>query len=144
VTGEKLVSTLPASTADPGNIIRIQLKDPNEIAQSDPEDIIGGHNSRALVLNSTDTRAYVFDFVSRDVAVVDISGNDPTAYKTIARIPSLALPAAGSVDALVQRGKLFNSHRPGRRAAQFTSPSRTHVRHWLGDVLQLSRERFDR
>ena len=32
----------PANAGDPGNIIRIQLKDPNEILQPDPEDVIGG------------------------------------------------------------------------------------------------------
>ena len=100
----------PAGAGDPGNIIRIQLKDPNEILEPDPEDVIGGKNPRGLALNSKDTRAYVMDFVSRDVAVVDISGDDPTLYRTIARIQSANLPAAGTVDAIVQRGKqLFNS-----------------------------------
>jgi hypothetical protein len=61
------------------------------------------------VINSNDTRAYVMDFLSRDVAVVDISGNDPTQYHTLARIPSANLPASG-VAAIVHRGKLlFNS-----------------------------------
>jgi YVTN family beta-propeller protein len=100
----------PVGAGDPGNIVRIQLKDPNEIMQPDPDDVIGGLNPRGLVLNSKDTRAYVMDFVSRDVAVVDISGDDPTQYKTIARIPSASLPTAGTTDAIVQRGKqLFNS-----------------------------------
>lgn len=100
----------PAGVGDPGNIIRIQLKDPSEIVMADPEDVIGGHNPRGLVLNSKDTRAYVMDFISRDIAVVDISGDDPTLYKTIARVQSADLPAAGTVDATVHRGKqLFNS-----------------------------------
>ena len=99
----------PANAQDPGNIIRIELKDPAEIVQPDPDYTIGGQNPRGLVLNSKDTRAYVMDFVSRDVAVVDISGDDPKQYKTIARIQSAALPTAGT-DAIVQRGKvLFNS-----------------------------------
>jgi YVTN family beta-propeller protein len=100
----------PANAGDAGNIVRIELKDPNEILTPDPDDTIGGKNPRGIALNSTDTRAYVMDFVSRDIAVVDISGNDPTLYHTIARIPSAALPAAGSVEAVVLRGKhLFNS-----------------------------------
>jgi YVTN family beta-propeller protein len=100
----------PANAQDPGNIIRIELKDPDEILLPDPEDVIGGKNPRGIVLNSEDTRAYVMDFLSRDIAVVDISGDDPTAYKTIARIQSADLPADGTVDAIVQRGKrLFNS-----------------------------------
>jgi YVTN family beta-propeller protein len=101
--------TPPLNAMDPGNIIRIELKDPQEIVQPDPADVLGGQNPRGLVINSTDTRAYVMDFLSRDVAVVDISGDDPTQYKTLARMPSAGLPAAG-VDAIVQRGKyLFNT-----------------------------------
>jgi YVTN family beta-propeller protein len=100
----------PLVAGDPGNIIRIQLKDPNELVQPDPKYTIGGKNPRGLVLDSKDTRAYVMDFGSRDVAVVDISGPDPRLYKTIARIPSADLPAALSVEETTQRGKvLFNS-----------------------------------
>jgi hypothetical protein len=62
------------------------------------------------VLNSSDTRAYVMDFLSRDVAVVDISGTMPALYHAITRMASAALPASGSPAATVQRGKrLFNS-----------------------------------
>lgn len=100
----------PAGAGDQGNIIRIPLKDPHEIQLPDPDDVIGGMNPRGLVINAKDTRAYVMDFVSRDVAVVDISGDDPAKYETMARIQSSSLPAAGTVDATVQRGKqLFNS-----------------------------------
>jgi mono/diheme cytochrome c family protein len=60
-------------------------------------------------LNSTDTRAYVMDFLSRDIAVVDVSG-DPALYRTLARVQSADLPAPGSDAAVVQRGKyLFNT-----------------------------------
>jgi YVTN family beta-propeller protein len=100
----------PLNAQDPGHIVRIELKDPQEIRQSDPQDVIGGKNPRGIVLNSRDTRAYVMDFVSRDVAVVDISNYDPSKYATLARIPSASLPAAGTVDATVLRGKqLFNT-----------------------------------
>jgi hypothetical protein len=99
----------PLNPGDPDPIIRIELKDPQEILQPDPPDVIGGKNPRGLVINSTDTRAYVMDFLSRDIAVVDISGTDPTKYKTLARIPSAALPATVEA-AIVQRGKyLFNT-----------------------------------
>ena len=100
----------PANAGDPGNIIRIELKDPDEIALSDPEDVIGGKNPRGIVINSTDTRAYVMNFVSRDIAVVDIAGSDPTQYQTLARIESADLPDASSLAAVVLRGKqLFNT-----------------------------------
>ena len=100
----------PANAQDPGNIVRIVLKDPNEITMPDPDYKIGGMNPRGVVINSKDTRAYVMDFGSRDIAVVDIGGTQPSFYRTIARVPSADLPKAGSVDAIVQRGKvLFNS-----------------------------------
>ena len=63
-----------------------------------------------MVLNSSDTRAYVMDFLSRDIAIVDVSGDDPTLYKTLARVSSADLPAANTDAATVQRGKyLFNT-----------------------------------
>src|SRR5262245_17234344 len=100
----------PASAADPDGIVRIELKDPEEILQLDPDDVIGGKNPRGAVLNSSDTRAYVMDFLSRDVAVVDVSGTMPALYHTVKRMPSAALPATGSLAATVHRGKrLFNS-----------------------------------
>ncbi len=100
----------PLAVGDPGNIVRIELKDPVEIVQSDPDDKIGGKNPRGIVLNSTDSRAYVMDFVSRDVAVVDVSGSDPSQYRTLARMQSAALPMPGTLAAIEQRGKqLFNT-----------------------------------
>jgi hypothetical protein len=100
----------PANAGDPGGIVRIELKDPTEILQPDPDDTIGGKNPRGVVINASDTRAYVMDFLSRDIAVVDVSGSDPAQYRTLARIQSTALPAGGSQDAIVLRGKrLFNS-----------------------------------
>jgi YVTN family beta-propeller protein len=100
----------PAGAGDPGNIIRIELKDPGEIAQVDVDDTIGGKNPRGVVLNSSDTRAYVMDFLSRDVAIVDVSGNDPALYKTLARVQSAELPAPNTEAAVAQRGKyLFNT-----------------------------------
>jgi YVTN family beta-propeller protein len=115
----------PLNATDPGGIVRIALKDPTEIVQADPEDRIGGKNPRGLVINGSDTRAYVMDFISRDVAAVDISGNNPTLYHTIARMPSAALPAAGTLEATVQRGKaLFNSSiGPEGAAANSTRPA---------------------
>ena len=83
-------STMPG---DPGNIIRIPV----------------GSNPQGIVINSTDTRAYVFNFISRDVSVVDISG-DPTTYHQTARIQSADLPTPGTLEAIVHRGnELFNT-----------------------------------
>jgi YVTN family beta-propeller protein len=100
----------PQNANDPGNIVRIELKDPTEIQQPDPDDTIGSKNPRGLVINSTDTRAYVMNLITRDVTVVDISGNDPKNYKALARILSTALPTPGSIAEIVRRGhQLFNT-----------------------------------
>ena len=136
----------PLNAADPGNIIRIELKDPAEIGQADADDTIGGKNPRGVVLNSTDTRAYVMDFLSRDIAVVDVSGDDPTLYKTLARIQSADLPAPGTDAAIVQRGKyLFNTAiGPEGSAAELGAAGGPDVGHRLGHLLQLPPERADR
>src|SRR5262249_12146340 len=57
-------------------------------------------NPPGLVINSTDTRAYVMNFISRDVSVVDLTTNQETA-----RIPSSSLPGPGTLAAAVQRGQ---------------------------------------
>jgi YVTN family beta-propeller protein len=100
----------PLGAGDPGNIVRIELKDPGELQLADDDDRIGGQNPRGVVLNSTDTRAYVMDFLSRDIAVVDVSGDDPASYHTVARVQSADVPAPGTDAATVLRGKyLFNT-----------------------------------
>ena len=132
----------PLVAGDPGNIIRIELKDPAEIAQEDPDDTIGGKNPRGLVLNSTDTRAYVMDFLSRDIAIVDVSGDDPTLYRTLARLQSADLPPAGTEAAIVQRGKISLQHvdRARRSASELPAARWTDVGFWLGHLLQLPSE----
>ena len=110
------VPTINAPTAalTPGAvspIIRIQLRDANDQTDVvDVQDLQGGKNPRGVVINAADTRAYVMDFLSRDVTVVDISDADPQKYKTLKRIASAGLPGAGTLDEIVLRGKyLFNT-----------------------------------
>ena len=126
----------PLVAGDPGNIIRIELKDPAEIAQEDPNDTIGGKNPRGLVLNSTDTRAYVMDFLSRDIAIVDVSGDDPAAPGTLARLQSADLPPAGTDAAIVQREvSLQHVGRARRNASELPAAGGTDVGFWLGHLL---------
>ena len=129
----------PAAAVPPGSaspIVRIPLKDPTEILDPDPDDTIGGKNPRGIILNSTDTRAYVMDFVSRDLAVVDISGGNPALYKTLVRIPSADLPSRqpgphrAAREAALQLGD-----RPRGGGGQFTAPGRTDGGLRLGDLL---------
>jgi YVTN family beta-propeller protein len=81
--------------------------------QSDPADatrvlqIKVGKNPRGIVVNSTDTRAYVHNFISRDVSVVDLT---LAREDVMATLSSAALPAAGTQDDKVHIGKeLYNT-----------------------------------
>lgn len=66
-----------------------------------------GRNPRGIVINNTDTRAYVMNYISRDVTVLDITR---FPEQTIATLRASALPAAGSEEELVLVGKeLYNS-----------------------------------
>ena len=110
------VPTINAPTAalTPGAvspIIRIQLRDATDQTDVvDLQDLQGGKNPRGVVINTADTRAYVMNFLSRDMTVVDISDPDPQKYKTLKRIASTGLPGAGTLDEIVLRGKyLFNT-----------------------------------
>jgi len=79
----------PKTAADPGNIVRIPV----------------GQNPQGIALNSTDTRAFVMNAVSRDVSVVNLATN-----QVIATVRSADLPQPGTLAATVQYGKaIFNS-----------------------------------
>lgn len=66
--------------------------------------ILCGSNPRAMVINSTDTRGYVWNYVSRDVTVVDLANERVlTTAKSADQPTDLG-------DQVIQRGKeLFNS-----------------------------------
>jgi len=68
-----------------------------------------GKNPRGIVVNNADTRAYVMNFISKDVSVIDLTAS-PEAE--IARIQSADLPPAGSDPAKFLTGnELFNTSR---------------------------------
>ncbi|RPJ24288.1 MAG: hypothetical protein EHM33_18345, partial [Chloroflexi bacterium] len=52
-----------------------------------------GKNPRGIVINNADTRAYVMNYISKDVSVIDLTAS-PEAE--VARIQSADLPAPGS------------------------------------------------
>lgn len=84
----------PRAAGAAGNVIRIPV----------------GKNPRGIVINSSDTRAYVLNYVSRDVSIIDIQAGSSRANTEIARVASAALPTAGTLDAIILRGKwLFNT-----------------------------------
>lgn len=61
-----------------------------------------GKNPRGVVITSDDSRAYVMNYVSRDVTVVDLTLNREQVVGTLA---SAALPAPGSLADRIQIGK---------------------------------------
>jgi YVTN family beta-propeller protein len=84
----------PSGAGAPTGIIRIPV----------------GKHPQGIAINSTDTRAYVFNYISRDVSVVDVESGSPTVNTEIARVASAPLPASGTLDEIVQHGKeLFNT-----------------------------------
>ncbi|MBZ5622968.1 MAG: beta-propeller fold lactonase family protein [Acidobacteriia bacterium] len=81
--------------------------------QSDPADttrvldIPTGKNPRGIVVSASDKTAYVMNYVSRDVTVIDLSGS---AEKVTATLQSESLPAPGTAADKVHAGKeLYNT-----------------------------------
>lgn len=81
--------------------------------QNDPLDatrvlqIKVGKNPRGLVINGADTRAYVMNYVSRSVSVVDLT---TVPEQVVATLPSASLPAPGTQADRIHVGKeLYNS-----------------------------------
>lgn len=66
-------------------------------------------NPRGIVINNADTRAYVYNFISKDVSVVDLTASPEVET---ARIQSADLPAPGSDAAKFLAGnELFHTSR---------------------------------
>ncbi len=82
-TGAPVVLTDPA---DPNRVLEIPV----------------GKNPRGIVVNSADTRAYVMNFVSRDVTVIDLT---PTRELPIGTMVSAALPVPGTLADKIHIGK---------------------------------------
>lgn len=70
--------------------------------------IATGKNPRGIVINNTDTRAYVMNYISRDVTVINIEPNQDAVLGTALR--SASLPGAGTTEDLIHAGKeLYNA-----------------------------------
>jgi YVTN family beta-propeller protein len=81
--------------------------------QSDPSDttrvleIPVGKNPRGIVVNGSDTRAYVMNYVSRNVSVIDLTSSPE---HVIATMTSSALPTPGTLADRIHIGKeLYNT-----------------------------------
>lgn len=82
------------------------------VVQNDPANsarvlqLKAGKNPRGIVVNSADTRAYVMNYVSRDVTVLDLSAPE----HVLATVSSSSLPAPGTLADKIQIGKeLYNT-----------------------------------
>lgn len=83
------------------------------VVQNDPSDptrvlqIKTGKNPRGIVVNRNDTRAYVMNYVSRDITIVDLTRSPE---RVIGAMQSSALPAPGTLADKIHIGKeLYNS-----------------------------------
>lgn len=66
-----------------------------------------GKNPRGIVINNTDTRAYVMNYISRDVTVINVAANQDAVLATM---QSATLPITGTTEDLIHAGKeLYNS-----------------------------------
>jgi YVTN family beta-propeller protein len=81
---------------------------PTVVSSGSPSRVVGvatGKNPRGIVINAADTRAYVMNYITRDVTVIDL-GNDTVA----ATLRSASMPVPGSTDDLIHTGKeLYHS-----------------------------------
>jgi YVTN family beta-propeller protein len=87
-------SGVPAVQADP--------TDPTRVLQ-----VAVGRNPRGIVVNGTDTRAYVMNYVSRNVSVIDLTA---VPERVTATMTSSALPVPGTLADKIHIGKeLYNT-----------------------------------
>ena len=87
-TGAPVVQTDPTNTA---RVLQVQV----------------GKNPRGIVVNSTDTRAYVMNYISRNVTVISLTSAPETVLATL---PSAALPTPGTLADAIHIGKeLYNT-----------------------------------
>ncbi len=85
------LATVQNDPADPTRVLQIQV----------------GKNPRGIVVNSSDTRAYVMNYISRDVSVIDLTG---TPERIIATLKSADLPTPGTLEDKIHIGKeLYNT-----------------------------------
>jgi DNA-binding beta-propeller fold protein YncE len=84
--------------AGPSQLVRLDLENPGG-------DFAAGKAPRGVAINGAGTRAYVSNFITRNVTVVDIT--NPTAPAVIATVQSAKLPPRGSRDAIAQLGAEF-------------------------------------
>jgi YVTN family beta-propeller protein len=97
-----LVVKVSVDTATGAATVQSDPADPTRVLQ-----IPTGRNPRGIVVNSTDTRAYVMNYVSRDVTILNLATSPETVLE---RKQSAALPTPGTLADVVHIGKeLYNT-----------------------------------
>jgi YVTN family beta-propeller protein len=82
--------------------VQFDPSDPSRVLQ-----IKTGKNPRGIVINSEDSRAYVMNYISRDVTVLDLTASPETVAATLT---SAGLPAPDTLAGKIQIGKeLYNT-----------------------------------
>ncbi|MBI4822555.1 MAG: beta-propeller fold lactonase family protein [Deltaproteobacteria bacterium] len=93
--------------AGPSSIVRVDLRHP-------PTDEVAGVTPRGLAINSSGSRAYVFNFVSRSISVVDIS--DGNAPEILYGVRASKMPTTqADIDALKGAELFFSGRGPEER-----------------------------
>lgn len=90
---------------DPSTGAAVVQKDPTDATRV--QQIKVGKNPRGIVINSRDTRAYVMNYVSRDISVISL---DYGPEAVTATMESAALPTPGTQEDKIHVGKeLYNT-----------------------------------
>ena len=79
-----------------------------------------GKNPRGIVINSTDSRAYVMNYISRDVSVIDLTSAPEAVLVTL---KSASLPEPGTQEDTIQIGKELYMSSTG----EFDGPNDTKI-----------------
>ncbi len=95
VDGQTIPTIGAPLVAGPSQIVRVDLENPGTT-------LAAGKAPRGVVINSTGTRAYVSNFITRNVSVVDITNG--TAPSVVAVVKSASLPPAMSAEGKAQLG----------------------------------------
>ncbi len=97
-----VVSKLTLSDAGVPSVVTVPVTETKKVFE-----IPVGKNPRGIVVNNADTRAYVMNFISRDVSVIDLTANPE---KETGKIRAADLPAAGTDAFITLAGnELFNT-----------------------------------
>jgi YVTN family beta-propeller protein len=97
IAASNVVIKLAVDPGDGSAEVQVDPSDPSRVLQ-----VKVGKNPRGIVVNDTDTRAYVMNYVSRDVSVLDLEGPEEVVMATI---PSASLPTPGTLADKIHVGK---------------------------------------